>query len=502
MHYLSADGRAMPLELVAEQRIPAPEQLRRETAVDPVGPVARAARAHFEATSPAREHALPPLPLFRDPASGLLRTVYKEVVLRFRPGTPQRARATVLRARGLAVVRSSPWVGDQVVVRGKAAVGADLLDVANELAAMDEVDYAHPNFVSEYRRSAAAPVIPDAQWHLDNRAVADGQVAGEDVGIRGAWRITRGSPDVVVAVLDDGVDIEHANLRRSIARNPDADDPDRVGRDFFVPETNPDHFNPRPKRFALPYDELDRNDIHGTPCAGVVAAAGRDAWGAAPRCRLLPVKIFHAREMAADERVADAIRYAATRASVLSCSWVGPQSPDIAAAVADAGRLARGGLGAPVVCATGNSNPPAPVGFPARAEHTIAVGASTDRARIARYSNRGAEVDLVAPSSGGSLGVYTTDLSAPGMGYVPDPPPSGLHTATFGGTSSATPLVAAVAALMLSISPGLTRDDVRDILVATAHKIGDGYGADGHSPAYGFGRVDAAAAVRAARDRR
>ena len=62
------------------------------------------------------------------------------------------------------------------------------------------------------------------------------------------------------------------------------------------------------------------NDIHGTPCAGVIAAAGRSrgAIGIAPTCRILPVKIFHADELASDERVANAMRYAAKHRR-LSC---------------------------------------------------------------------------------------------------------------------------------------------------------------------------------------
>ena len=112
-------------------------------------------------------------------------------------------------------------------------------------------------------------------------ATFDGQLGHEDVKARRAWRTSRGNKSVVVAVVDDGVDIDHPNLRSRIWRNPDRTDPDQRGRDFFIPDDNPDHFDARPKRFEFPFDDTVHNDIHGTCCAGVVAAAGADAWGVA-----------------------------------------------------------------------------------------------------------------------------------------------------------------------------------------------------------------------------
>ena len=75
----------------------------------------------------------------------------------------------------------------------------------------------------------------------------------------------------------------------------------------------------------------------------------------------------------------------------------------------------------------------------------------------------------------------------------------GLYTNDFGGTSSATPLAAGVAALVLSVNPKLSRDEVRGILRATADKIGTGYDAKGFSPRFGYGRVNAARAVAEAK---
>ncbi|MGH9132763.1 MAG: S8 family serine peptidase [Ilumatobacteraceae bacterium] len=504
MYFTGRHGEQLDLTLVTEERVPPDIGLDTVALgvgddVAAIGPLAAAARSHFEATAPRRARSpLPQLPLMRDSDSGRLRTVYKEIVIRFTAASTDAQRRKLLKAHRLTIQRPNPFIADQVVVKG-ASVGLDLLDPANALAAADEVVFAVPNFVTQYRR--VAPVrIATAQWQLDNRATLQGQLAGEDVNARDAWKLTRGRPSVLVAVIDDGVDIDHPNLKARIWRNPDRNDPDRHGRDFFIPDDNPDHFDPRPKRFQFPFDETAVNDIHGTPCAGVVAAAGRAAWGIAPRCRILPVKVFHADEMAADERVADSIRYAASRAAVLSCSWTGARTPDLATAIEDAGVLGRRGLGSPVLFATGNEA--STVGYPASDPNAIGVGASTDQAKLASYSNRGPEVSVVAPSGGGIADIYTTDVSIPGRGYNPAPMPDGAHTDTFSGTSSATPLAAGVAALVISANPALTRDEVRDVLQNTATRIGRGYDGAGHSDRFGHGRVDAMAAVTEARRRR
>jgi subtilisin family serine protease len=472
-------------------------------------PVAKAHRAFFElgrGRGPLRAARVAPPPpgpppsSFKERDTGLVRTFHRELVLRFRERTAAAARKRILESFQLEVRRTNAFVAEQVVVRDKTRrrAGGELIEIANQCAALDEVVFATPNFVSEYRRQLAK--IPAAQWHLDNLGTAAGQRKGEDVGAKEAWKLTRGKRDVVVAVLDDGVDVDHPNLQANVWRATGGKD--RVGRDFFLPDDHPDHYNPRPKKFRFPFDDMPGNDIHGTPCAGVIAAAGGGAVGIAPRCRVLAVKIFHADELASDERVADAIRYAARRAGVISCSWSSATSPDVQLALEDA-RKARGGRGVAVFCATGNES--SKVAFPARDPLTIAVGASTDQAKLAGYSNTGPQVDVVAPSSGGVREIFTTDVSVAGRGFnvgrAAQGGKDGLHTNSFGGTSSATPLAAGIAALMLSVHPKLSAEEVREIQRGTADKIGDGYDAAGFSPRFGCGRVNAAQAVAEAKKR-
>jgi subtilisin family serine protease len=112
---------------------------------------------------------------------------------------------------------------------------------------------------------------------------------------------------------------------------------------------------------------------------------------------------------------------------------------------------------------------------------------------------------VVAPSSGGVLDIFTTDVSLPGRGFnvgrAPDGGKDGRYTNAFGGTSSATPLAAGVGALVLCANPKLASADVREMLRTTADKIDAGYDAQGFSPRYGYGRVNAARAVNAAKAR-
>jgi subtilisin family serine protease len=437
----------------------------------PVAEVRAAARERVDAAA------------FRDPA-GKLRIVYREAVVRFEPGTPADRRKKLLAKYGLEVRKRSAFQKDQVIVADtrRRYIGNRMVELANQLAETDEVAFAFPNFVSEYTRQRAPTPIA-AQWHLS-------RIRAEQ-----AWAKTSGK-GVVVAVIDDGVDVDHPDLKSNILRNPDPDDAlDLYGRDFVVDDDNPGHYDPRPKRFRAPFDETTYNDIHGTPCAGVVAASGnlRGVRGIAPEAKILPVKIFHAEAFAEDARVADSIRYASRFADILSCSWSCGPSPDIEFAVKDAGK-GRGGKGSAVFFATGNEYKSS-IGYPARLDDAIAVGACGDDDVRAPYSNYGAGISIVAPSNGGRLGIFTSDVSELGRGYNPGSASAGgvdgMHTNDFGGTSSATPLAAGVGALALAAKPSLTREELKALLQDTADKIGSGYNSTGKSAEYGYGRVNA-----------
>ncbi len=344
------------------------------------------------------------LPVYIEPASKLRMIATREIAVRFKPGVNESRKLNILAGLNLAVIRPNEFNKQQYIVASQLDVDETItLDLANSLAELDEeVEYAAPNFVSEYRKEAATndPQLA-SQWHLNN-AGGNGALRGEDVNAFAAWELTPGGGrDVVIAIVDDGVDIVHPDLRANIWVNPNAAAPDRNGRNFYD-----DDFDPRPRYFRAPFDELSGNDIHGTPCAGVAAAVGdnrRGVAGIAYNCRILAVKIFGSDDIAPDDRVADAIRYSGLKTQVISCSWSGPPSPDVEVAINDVVGSGRSGRGCLVFCATGNESD-SRIGFPASHPSAMAVGASNDQGKRSLYSNFGQGIDFVAPSSDDDTG--------------------------------------------------------------------------------------------------
>jgi subtilisin family serine protease len=130
--------------------------------------------------------------------------------------------------------------------------------------------------------------------------------------------------------------------------------------------------------------------------------------------------------------------------------------------------------------------------YPASSPHAISVGASTNFGLRSDYSQFGPDLDFLAPSNGGLDDILSTDR----MGLKGSA--SGNYNPYFGGTSAATPLASGVAALMLSRNPSLTADQIRTILRQTCQKIGDEPYTNGRNDHYGYGRINAEAAVTAA----
>ncbi len=441
------------------------------------------------------------MPVFVERESQLKLVVTEQILVGFRPTASAALRRKLLDSLGLKIVGKSEFDPARFIVIPKSVQRASRsLDLANLLIEADDiVTYAAPNFLAEVRKRAVNDPLFTAQWHLDNTG-QNGGTALQDVRALPAWkRVGGGDPSIVIAVIDDGIDLDHPDLKANIWKNPTRGARDQHGRDF-VDDSDP--FNPRPKVFNAPFDDTDTNDIHGTPCAGVAAAVGNNRKGVAGiawNCRLMAVKILAGPDLAPNDRIADAIRYASQHADILSCSWDVAQHPDIESAIQYAVSRGRRGRGSVMFAATGNESR-ARIGFPSSNESVVAVGACNDRGVRSSYSNYGDGIDLVAPSDDSRRqGITTTDVSLRGKGYA-----AGAYCDDFGGTSSATPLAAGIGALVLSANKSLNWKAVRDILTRSADKIDTANGRyqDGYSKKYGFGRVNAEAAVSSAERRK
>jgi subtilisin family serine protease len=296
------------------------------------------------------------------------------------------------------------------------------------------------------------------------------------IGVEAAWTVTRGSSDVKVAVLDEGVDTTHPALKPAVVAE----------RDFIGNNGNS----------AMP----DGNDAHGTACAGVVLSRDREYPGIGPKCSLIAARIAmddgSGNWIFDDYATADAIDWSWRQgAAVLSNSWGGGAPSDaISRAFARARTQGRNGLGSVVVIAAGNDQ--APIDFPGDLPGYVTVGASNPRderkTRISSDgetwwgSNFGATLHLLAPG----VFIWTTDIVG-AAGYE-----AGDFTKTFNGTSSAAPAVAGAAALMLSANQALSASSVRELLAKTAKKL---KAQRVWTPELGWGRLDVARAVNAAR---
>ncbi len=433
---------------------------------------------------------------FKDKETGATVIITDKITVQFKPQTTKEEVDKILSELNCTIVEQSKFSPNQYVVKIKDIHDVDkTLEISEKLSNNEKVRYTDPLTFTEIKKASLQ--IPQfryfrEQWHLHNTGQGGGSVS-EDVKALEAWQITKGSREIVVACLDDGLAYDHVDLKDNAWTNPDATAPDKFGYNFYddIPSPEPIYFRP-------PFDEMPGNDIHGTPCAGVICASGNDVSGIAPECRIMGVKIFGGDNLCPPIRVADAIRYAGIHADILSCSWSGgPPNDVIIDAIREITTTGRNGKGCLVFFATGNESA-SRIAFPANMSETIAVGASTNEGKRSGYSNFGPELDFLAPSSGGTRGIFTTDLPYPNRGFNIGRPgqgdPEGFFTNSFGGTSSATPLAAGICALLLSLKPELSVNEVRKILRESCEKIDRAtanYDSNGFSNTHGYGRINA-----------
>ena len=366
------------------------------------------------------------------------------------------------------------------------------LKVAAQLQQLSLIEKAIPDLDVPLDQYFVEPRdgLLDHEWHLENRGrlpdVPNFPLKpGADAKVRAAWaRLNSlGSSDTIVAVIDNGFDLNHPDLRgKSVA----------------------------PLNISAGNGQLPSGQGHGdhaTPCASVAVAAanGTGIVGAAPLARLMPLHGLTYSRWLTERMFNHCIR---NGADVISCSWGTVDSryrPGTyhQQAIRRAITTGRNGKGCVVVFAAGNEGRDY-INYYADIPGVIAVGASTSNDTHAPYSNRGSGLSVVAPSDGGWPIIAARASWDPGSAGQPwnrkfyiDGVDRGPFHKHFGGTSSATPLVAGICALLLTANPDLTSAQVKQILEATADKIGNAweYDSRGYSLKYGYGRVNADRAV-------
>ncbi|WP_254564661.1 SBBP repeat-containing protein [Oscillatoria sp. HE19RPO] len=270
--------------------------------------------------------------------------------------------------------------------------------------------------------------------------------------------------------------------------------------------------------------ELKTSNKHGTAVAGVAVGTSNNnigISGVAPNAEWGGIRLIA--DKVTDIQIADALYSNLNQAiQVYNNSWKPPafwfgEQGQGLMALHQGVTTGRGGLGNVYLFGAGNdweNGENINYNAYANSRYTIAVGAVDSRGRKPLYSQEGSALFISAPSSGNTGGITTTDLvgdrgwNTDGSGKFGSNYPNLDYTNDFGGTSSATPVVSGVVALMLQANPNLTWRDVQHILAETANRdaIADsspnwsGKGGDRirHSDRYGFGLVDAASAVAAA----
>ncbi len=337
------------------------------------------------------------------------------------------------------------------------APGASVTDVVGWASATTTVAYVEPDFAIA---SSARPNDPSFSqlWGLAN-AGGSGGIVGADIRATAAWDVTSGSRNVVVAVIDTGVDYNHPDLAANMWQNPreipgNGRDDDANG---FVDDIHGWNF------VAGNGNPLD-DEGHGTHVAGTIGAVGNNGVGITGvnwQVSIMALKFLDADGSGATSDAIAAINYATkmrrdfgVNVVATNNSWGGGGASN---ALRDA--IAAGGrAGTLFVAAASNdgADNDSVANYPSNyPDESIIAVAATDRAdRLASFSNYGATtVDVAAPG----VGIYST---VPNNSY-----------ASYSGTSMATPHVAGAIALMAAANPAATAAQLRSAILSTTRPV-------------------------------
>jgi thermitase len=391
-----------------------------------------------------------------------------EIIVKFREGVTQ------------ASIQPSLLTEDVSILDEIDNLGLVLLSVpeGRELAKIEElklnslVEYAEPNYLVRI----ANPIAIEPHYSLCDLDVEPddpyyyGQWNLPKIEAPTAWDITTGSDKIIIAFVDSGIDLDHAELKDKIWTNPGETPGNGIDDDGngFVDDVHGWDF--------VNWDSEPQDDYwHGTFMSGIAAAETNNgegmagvSWGA----EIMPVKAMpHDWEYPKLWHLAGAIEYAAdNEAKVINLSWVltGSDYPQALRTAVDHA-YSKGAL---VVAAAGNSFDNS-YKYPAALDRVVSVAATDPDDGHPEFSTHNAKVDIAAPGVN-ILGIYL------GFGYGRLP-----------GTDAAAAHVSGLAALVWSVNPHLTHDEVEYIIESTAVDLGD----PGWDEYFGWGRIDASAAV-------
>ncbi|HEY9060073.1 MAG TPA: S8 family serine peptidase [Pseudobacteroides sp.] len=363
-------------------------------------------------------------------------TTYKGIIIKYKDDTKsETVKANVKKKLKLKDLKSKKKLKKGKVEVVEVDEGADVTSIVNELRKDTNVLYAQPDY------KLFLNYIPDepdfsAQWGLNNT-----NTQGVDIGVTDAWDITKGSTDIIVGVLDTGIDISHDDLSKNIYVNKkeiagNGKDDDQNG---YIDDVNGWNFV---SKNGTVFDSTIF-DIHGTHVAGIIGASENKMGtiGVSPKVKLLPLKFINGDSGYTSDAI-QAIEYAkAAGAKIINCSWGGPDENEV---LKDEIRnnpdilfIAAAGNGGKLGCAY-------PGGF--NLSNVVSVGAVDRDGKLAAFSNYGPKVKLAAPG----VNILST---IPGNNY-----------GTLNGTSMSAPFVTGISVLLKSQNKNLKPAEIAAML--------------------------------------
>jgi len=387
-----------------------------------------------------------------------------ELIVGFKPGVSDAAQAATLAKVGAK--QKKKW--KQIHANLATVPDSNLARVEKALASDPQVSYVEPNYVVHTLVVPNDPMFSDL-WGMQNTGQTGG-TAGADIHATQAWDLETGSPNVVIASIDTGVDFTHPDLapqewvnpgENCGSSDPTIDCPQRNDNtdndhDGYVDDWRGWNF------IGNNNDPTDDND-HGTHTSGTLGAVGNNGIGVAGvdwNARIMALKFLDSTGNGNDADAISAITYAADHgARVANNSWGGsPNDPALQNAIdygASKGMLFAAAAGNGDILGNGqntDTNPQYPSAF--ASDGIVAVAATDDTDSLASFSNYGSK---------------SVDLGAPGVGVESTTP--GNTYQTFDGTSMATPHVSGAAGLVMSHFAGATLYGTKALLIRSVDPI-------------------------------